>query len=422
MPHQQPIPSPRLVCLAIAFALLFLLLLSYTTWAYAQTAPSRSDQHQTPLPVLPEATSPVTLRAITDATTGRGVLALPGGRVPPVLHARPGSVLTNPLRECNEPPLYRDLYRRPVHQHVESSFPRPPCFSQQSAGRCDLDDDDARPIPPVPGRDSCGPAAGSVLVPHPHPHGESYQQALDGMSGALIVDGIERYAPEVRTMRQQILVLRDEVLTPRDAASIRDRARVEESAAPRSSEPEELKRLLTVNGVLRPSIQIRPGEKQFWRIVNASPDLYADIHLGNRSLEVIALDGMPLSFHNPARQVAFVSHVLVAPGGRVEAVVTGPPRGSPGTLSSRCVSTGPDGDPNPAMVLADLVAGGANAATPRWVYAPGPAIYLPVPSAHLAALERSARTSPSPSRKTRPASTSTARSTHLPQNRWSPFL
>jgi suppressor of ftsI len=28
---------------------------------------------------------------------------------------------------------------------------------------------------------------------HTHPHGESYRQALDGMSGAVVIDGIERY-------------------------------------------------------------------------------------------------------------------------------------------------------------------------------------------------------------------------------------
>jgi FtsP/CotA-like multicopper oxidase with cupredoxin domain len=377
------------MCLAIAFALLFLLLLSYTTWAYAQTAPSRSGPPQTPLPLLPEATSPVTLRAITDATTGRGVLALPGGRVPPVLHVRPGSVLQicfenamsrHSTEICIDGPCTNMSNLHFHGLHVSPNSPQDDVISMMTMPGQSLQYRVEIPADQPPG----------LYWYHTHPHGESYQQALDGMSGALIVDGIERYAPEVRTMRQQILVLRDEVLTPRDAASIRDRARVEESAAPCSSEPEELKRLFTVNGVLRPSIQIRPGEKQFWRIVNASPDLYADIHVGNRSLKVIALDGMPLSFHNPARRAAFVSHVLVAPGGRVEAVVTGPPRGSLGTLSSRCVSTGPDGDPNPAMVLADLVAGGANAATPRWVYAPGPAVYLPVPSAHLAALERSA--------------------------------
>jgi FtsP/CotA-like multicopper oxidase with cupredoxin domain len=39
----------------------------------------------------------------------------------------------------------------------------------------------------------------------------------------------------------------------------------------------------------------------------------------------------------------------------VEAIVAGPAVGVPRRLISRCVDTGPDGDPNPAMVLADVV-------------------------------------------------------------------
>jgi len=38
----------------------------------------------------------------------------------------------------------------------------------------------------------------------------------------------------------------------------------------------------------------------------------------------------------------------------VEAIVIGPPSGSTVTLSTRCVDTGPDGDANPAMVIADV--------------------------------------------------------------------
>jgi FtsP/CotA-like multicopper oxidase with cupredoxin domain len=50
-----------------------------------------------------------------------------------------------------------------------------------------------------------------------------------------------------------------------------------------------------------------------------------------------------------------MSHVLVPPGGRVEAIVTGPAADSHAALRSRCFDTGPDGDSNPAMVLADVV-------------------------------------------------------------------
>jgi len=40
---------------------------------------------------------------------------------------------------------------------------------------------------------------------HPHAHGESNKQVLDGMSGAIVIEGIERYVPEVARMRERIL-------------------------------------------------------------------------------------------------------------------------------------------------------------------------------------------------------------------------
>jgi suppressor of ftsI len=31
---------------------------------------------------------------------------------------------------------------------------------------------------------------------------------LDGMSGAIVIEGMERYAPEVRQLREQVMVVR----------------------------------------------------------------------------------------------------------------------------------------------------------------------------------------------------------------------
>jgi FtsP/CotA-like multicopper oxidase with cupredoxin domain len=111
-----------------------------------------------------------------------------------------------------------------------------------------------------------------------------------------------------------------------------------------------------VNGTLRPQIDIAPGEQQFWRIVNASPDRYADLELDSQSFEVVALDGMPFAYHDPSVRTRSMSHVLVPPAGRVEAIVSGPPALSHAALRTRCFDTGPDGDSNPAMILADVVA------------------------------------------------------------------
>jgi FtsP/CotA-like multicopper oxidase with cupredoxin domain len=35
---------------------------------------------------------------------------------------------------------------------------------------------------------------------HTHPHGESYQQVRNGMSGAIVIEGMDRYVPELRNM------------------------------------------------------------------------------------------------------------------------------------------------------------------------------------------------------------------------------
>src|SRR4029077_14102573 len=60
------------------------------------------------------------------------------------------------------------------------------------------------------------------------------------------------------------------------------------------------------------------------------------------------------ALHDPNHRTRIVDHVLLPPAGRLEAVVTGPPTGAPPRLISRGVNPGPDGDPNPAMVLADI--------------------------------------------------------------------
>src|SRR6202023_2400997 len=118
--------------------------------------------------------------------------------------------------------------------------------------------------------------------------------------------------------------------------------------------PEDPERAFTVNGSLRPKIDIAPGERQFWRMVNASPDRYADLELDSASFDVVALDGMPLAYHDPSVRKRSMSHVLLPPAGRVEAIVRGSLADSHAALRTRCFDTGPDGDSNPAMVLADI--------------------------------------------------------------------
>jgi suppressor of ftsI len=191
---------------------------------------------------------------------------------------------------------------------------------------------------------------------HTHPHGESMRQDLDGMSGAIVVEGIDRYVPQVRGLRERVLVLRERAVNPQDKTGV---AKLERllgiSSATRGSSERELERVFTVNNALRPRIEIAPHERQFWRIVNAAPDRYADLRLSGKPFEIVAMDGMPLAYRSPNRPILKVDHVLLPPGGRVEAIVEGPPQNANTKLRTDCVDTGSDGDWNPDMVLADIV-------------------------------------------------------------------
>ena len=306
------------------------------------------------LPQLPETTTPVALAAATNPTDGKSEFRYHGNETPPVIRVRPGTTLkvvyenelaTQSTEECVDHPC---MNMTNLHFHGLHVSPKAP-------------QDDALDMMASPGET----LRYAVQVPpeqppglywyHTHPHGESYVQDLDGMSGAIIVEGIERYVPEVLKMRERVMILRDLVLPkdPRELKKVMDA--VEMPTGQCGTAPEKPERAFTVNGVLRPKLDIAPGERQFWRIVNASPDRYADLELDGESLEVVALDGMPLAFHDPSIRTRSMTHVLVPPAGRVEAIVTGPSVDAHAALRSRCFDTGPDGDSNPAMVLADVV-------------------------------------------------------------------
>src|SRR5438270_742526 len=199
---------------------------------------------------------------------------------------------------------------------------------------------------------------------HTHPHGESHRQVLDGMSGALVIDGIESYFPALAGLPERILVVRGRSIV-NDPQFADLKHRVELSSDVCGAEPEAPEEILTLNGSVRPEIEIASGERQFWRLVNASADRYLDLQLEGQTFEIVAMDGMPIALHEPNHRTRIVDHVLLPPAGRLEAIVTGPAAGTPRHLISRCVDTGPDGDPNPAMVLADIIPRPATGSMPK---------------------------------------------------------
>src|ERR1700751_1079511 len=307
----------------------------------------------TPLPDPPQVVTSFELQAINDPATGKGAFVFEGHRVPPVVRAVPGGAIrveyVNQMSKsssevCVDGPCMNMTNLHFHGLHVSPDAPGDDVLSTMSMPGESLHYTVDIPADQPPG----------LYWYHTHPHGESYQQNLDGMSGAIIIDGMDRYFPEIRNMKEKILILRDAELEQSDPSSALLKSAVQLAPYGCGAAIGEATRVFTVNGVVRPKIAIASGEKQFWRIVNASPDLYADLELDSVSVIVVALDGMPLTYHDPSRRTETLQHVLLAPGGRAEVIVEGPKPCSTTSLRSLCVNTGADGDPNPAMVLADL--------------------------------------------------------------------
>jgi FtsP/CotA-like multicopper oxidase with cupredoxin domain len=292
----------------------------------------------------------LTLRAVNE--NGRDAFAFDGGKVAPVIRASPGDVLKItyfndlPAKSPETCAVNPCMDMTNLHFHGLTVSPNGP-------------QDDVLGMLAMPGQ----ALHYSVEIPrdhppglfwyHTHPHGESHRQVLDGMSGAIVIEGMERYVPAVGRLRERVIVVRGRSIDhdPNAAALRRD---VEIPAKGCGGEAEAVEEIFTVNGAVRPRIEIAPKERQFWRIANASADRYLDLQLDGQTFEIVALDGMPLAYHEPKSPTRTADHLLLAPAGRLEAVVTGPPPGTHPALRTLCVDTGPDGDPNPGMVLADL--------------------------------------------------------------------
>jgi FtsP/CotA-like multicopper oxidase with cupredoxin domain len=293
----------------------------------------------------------LTLHAVNE--NGRDAFAFNGMRVAPVIRASPGDILKItyindlPAKSAESCAMDPCMDMTNLHFHGLTVSPNSP-------------QDDVLGMMAMPGQ----VLHYTVKIPrdhppglfwyHTHPHGESHRQVLDGMSGAIVIEGMERYVPEVGRIRERVLVVRGRSIE-HDAKAAELRHQVEVPSKGCGGEAEKVEEIFTVNGAVRPRIEIAPNERQFWRIVNASADRYLDLQLDGQTFDIVALDGMPLAYHDPEHPMRTINHLLVPPAGRLEAIVTGPPAGTHGVLRTRCVDTGPDGDPNPEMVLADVV-------------------------------------------------------------------
>jgi FtsP/CotA-like multicopper oxidase with cupredoxin domain len=231
---------------------------------------------------------------------------------------------------------------------------------------------------------------------HPHIHGFTKAQVLGGASAALVVEGIERAIPSLAGLPERILIVRDQNLANPDAAPTADAklppvkldadGDVMNTGTGTGKPAEDL----TLNYVPVPypnyppaKITMKPGERQLWRVLNASAITYLSLQLlydgVAQAVDVVALDGVPI--HNkdlPQSHSIRLNHLGVPPGGRIEFVLEGPAAGSKASLVTRAVNTGAMGENDPTRAIADIVAK-ADAPEPQSSLAKNPTP-LPEPS------------------------------------------
>ncbi len=136
---------------------------------------------------------------------------------------------------------------------------------------------------------------------HPHHHHYVDMQTFGGQSGAIVVRGGLDDLPGIGNLRDRMMVFQG--------------TEVRGHATTSSQYEVPAKRLILINGQLQPRIDIRPGESQRWRIVNATTERFLRMAPVGGEYWILARDGVTLAHPSRTRML------FLAPGQRLEVLV-----------------------------------------------------------------------------------------------------
>ncbi len=145
---------------------------------------------------------------------------------------------------------------------------------------------------------------------HAHKHGSTALQLANGMAGALIVEGGLDEIPEIRAAAEKVMVIQQ--FTWKEVAG-----------RPAIVDPELVydesgELFTTINGVLTPTLVLRPGEIQRWRIVHAGIAEQEEIDIPGIEIFEIAVDGLATG------SLTKKDSLLLYPGYRTDVLVRAP--------------------------------------------------------------------------------------------------
>src|SRR5579862_6512823 len=179
---------------------------------------------------------------------------------------------------------------------------------------------------------------------HPHPHGYSERQVQGGASGAIIVEGIEKVAPAVASLPQRVLMLRDQQrIGPEAPAPTVPTWDLSANFVP-----------ITYTAGEPAVLEAKPGQREFWRVVNAGADVIMNLKLMSggvpQAMQIVAVDGVPV-----AKTQAAQTNIVLGPGARAEFIVTPLGKSSTAELVTEAWDTGPEGDNDTQRTIANVV-------------------------------------------------------------------
>lgn len=167
------------------------------------------------------------------------------------------------------------------------------------------------PVPPGGSRDyefTVPVGTAGTYWYHPHTHGLTAEQVYRGLAGALVIRSRDNPLPV--NVHERLLLLSDLKLAA-DASIASNRAA--DNVNGREGQ------YLLVNGGLQPTLDMRPGETQRWKLFNATNARYIRFAVDGVAFRQIGTDGgLTASPSGP------LNELLLAPGERAEVVLTAP--------------------------------------------------------------------------------------------------
>lgn len=286
------------------------------------SAPSGGGRPAIPAPAADTLTSPAILKNLSSTP---GVVELRLTAAPTRVSLQPG-VLTDVFAyNGTVPGPTVELHEGDrVVIHFRNELPEPTTVHWHGLNLpADADGSPFYPVPPGGEYDykfTVGAGTAGTYWYHPHPDRRSGYQIAKGLFGAIIIRAADDPLPKIP---EKLLVLSDNRFLPDGSIDLPD------PDSPRGQIDMENGRegdALLVNGQVMPTIPIRSGAVERWRIINAAAGRVFRLALaGQRVLHVGSDGGL---FERPEA----VDEILLANSERVELLVRG--EGAPGSRTT----------------------------------------------------------------------------------------